>query len=303
MFSVIFGVGAALGFGSSDFLGGLASRQIGSIRTVWVTALTALLALFLSSFILVGTPSADAWLFGGLSGIAGVLALVCLYASLAIGPMSILSPIGAVVGAVVPTVWDILIGESLPWYAYLAIVLALVAVAIVGFTPGEQSHKPNVKGLTLSLTAGLLFGVYYVFLDMAPDDAGLWPLIANRTVSVAIMTVAVLVTVVIHRARRRALGNAGPHESADFAAGDVGKIHWRVGLQFALIAGVLEAFSTSMYLYGVVSGSLTVVSVLTSLYPAGTIILATLVLNERLGRVQVVGLVLAVIAAAGLALA
>ncbi len=303
MLSVLFGVGAALGFGSSDFLGGLAARQIGAIRTVWITALTALTALYFGSFIFNGTASPESWLFGGLSGVAGVLALVCLYASLAIGPMSILSPIGAVVGAIVPTVWDIVIGESLQWYSYVAIVLALIAVAIVGFTPGEHVRRPSAKGLALSLFAGFLFGVYYIFLDLAPDDAGLWPLIANRSASAAIITVAVVGATLIRLARRRSRAPQLPHESSELAAGDAGIIHWRVGLQFALITGLMEAVSTGLYLYGIVSGSLTVVSVVTSLYPASTIILATIVLNERLGKLQYVGLGLAVVAAIGLALA
>ncbi len=303
MLSVLFGVGAALGFGSSDFLGGLAARQIGSIRAVWAAASTALISLYFASFFVGGAPSSESWLYGGLSGAAAVFALVCLYASLAIGPMSILSPIGAVIGAVVPSLWDIFTGQALQWYAYVAIVIALVAVAIVGFTPGQQVQKVSAKGMALALSAGTFFGIYYILLDLAPDDAGLWPLIANRSVSVSVLTIAVVCVAILRWVRRQSRAAQSPNETADLAAGDVGVIHWRAGLQFALITGVIEALGTALYLYGIVSGSLTVVSVVTSLYPASTIILATIVLNERLGKLQYVGLSLAVVAALGLALA
>lgn len=302
MISVFFGVGAALGFGSSDFFGGLAARQIGSLRTVWITAMTALAALYLGTFVLIGSAPPEAWLFGGLSGAAGVIALVCLYASLAIGPMSIVSPIGAVLGAVVPTAWDIVIGEPLSWWAYGAIVLALVAVAIVGFTPGENVQRVKARGLALSLVAGFLFGVYYILLDLAPDDSGLWPLVANRGVSVIVMTLVVAGAFIGRFMRRRARANQPPHETSDILAGDVGVIHWRLGLQIAVITGVLEALSTSLFLYGIVSGSLTVVAVLTSLYPAVTIVLASVFLREHISRTQYIGLAVAGLAVVGLAL-
>lgn len=303
MISALLGLVSALGFGTSDFLGGLAARYLGSLRTVLITGITSLIALLLGSLWLTGNWSLESWLFGGLSGLAGVIALVCLYASLAIGPMSILSPIGAVVGALVPTVWDIFAGDALGWFSYLAIALALSAVVMVSLAPGEHGVKPSIKGITLATAAGLLFGIYYILLDLAPDDAALGPAVANRAVAVVVIAIAVAAASVTRRMRRANSANRTPVQSSDIAAGEEGSLDWRRGLGLALITGVIEAVGTSLYLFGVVTGSLTVVSVLVSLYPAMTIVLATLVLKERLGVVQYVGLAVALIAASALALA
>lgn len=288
MVSVIFGLVAALGFGASDFFGGISARHIGALRTVWVTAATSLAVLALGSLIFMGSWSLDALLYGALSGLSGVVALVFLYASLAIGPMSILSPVGAVVGALLPTIWDFFVGIPLGWFAYVAIALALLAVGLVGFTSEQNAAKPSVRGLTFAILAGTGFAAYYVLLDLAPDDAGLTPLIANRAVSASFATFAVGVVVLLHwlKMRTKPLG-----------------VNWRKGLPIALGAGLIEAIGTAFLLYGLVAGNLTVVAVLTSLYPAGTILLATVVLKEHIGKVQFVGLAIALIATVGLALA
>lgn len=303
MLSVVFGLGAALGFGASDFFGGMSSRHMGALRTVWVTGATSLVVLLLGSLLLVGTWSPDALFFGALSGLSGVFALVCLYASLAIGPMSILSPVGAVVGALLPTIWDFFVGVPLSWFAYLAILCALLAVALVGFSPEKDAVRPSIRGLVFAVLAGTGFAAYYVLLDLAPDDAGLTPLIANRGVSTLLATISVALVVLLQVLRSR---NAQPGldgDRSDISSGERGVVNWRAGLPTAIGAGVIEAVSTALVLYGLVAGNLTVVSVLTSLYPAGTIVLATLILKERIGRLQYVGLGIGLLAAVALALA
>lgn len=303
MFSVIFGVSAALAFGGSDFLGGISARRIGALRTVLVTAWTSLVVLLLGSLVLPQVWSSDAVFYGGLSGLSGVIAIVFLYASLAIGPMSILSPVGALVGALLPTIWDFFTGEKLSVFAYVAIALALVAVVIVGLSPEENAVKPKLRGVVFAVLAGAGFAAYYVLLDLAPDDAGLIPLIANRTVSSVGASLAFAAVVFWHWMHTRGFFGTDGTPRADIAVGEKGALDWRKGLPIALIAGAIEALGTALVLYGLVAGNLTVVSVLTSLYPAGTIVLATLVLKERIGKLQYVGLAIALIAAAGLALA
>lgn len=303
MLSVIFGVSAALAFGGSDFLGGISARRIGALRTVFITAWTSLAALALGLLVLPEVWSTDAIFFGGLSGLSGVVAIVFLYASLAIGPMSILSPVGALVGALLPTIWDFFMGEKLSPFAYVAILLALVAVAIVGFSPEESAVKPKLRGLIFAVLAGTGFAMYYVLLDLAPDDAGLIPLVANRAVSSIGATLAFVAVLLWHWMHSRGWFGKDGRPRADIAVGEEGSIDWRRGLPIALIAGAIEALGTALVLYGLVAGNLTVVSVLTSLYPAGTIVLATLVLKERVGRLQYIGLGIALIAVVGLTLA
>lgn len=301
MLSVVFGLGAALSFGGSGFFGGIGARHMGSLRTVWITTWTSVVVLALGLLIFTGTWSGNAVLFGTLSGLCGAIALVFLYASLAIGPMSILSPVGAVVGALVPALWEFLTGVQLAWFAYLSIALILVAVLIVGFSQEKGAVKPTAKGLTFALLAGAFFGGYYIFLDLAPDDAGLAPIFINRTVSALLATVALAVVLIAHQARKQRMlagtAPAGAEQPAQQA------IDWRKGLPVAAFAGTIEALGSSFVLFGFVAGNLTVTTVLTSLYPAGTIVLATLVLKERLAPLQYVGLALALVAAAGLALA
>jgi len=301
MLSVIFGLSAAFSFGGSGFFGGMSARHMGSLRTVWVTTTSSVFVLLLGSLFFVGQWSSNALLFGALSGVCSAFALVFLYASLAIGPMSILSPVGAVVGALLPAIWDFFTGEPLSWYAYLAIVLVLVAVVIVGASSEKNAVKPSAQGLILAVLAGTGFAGYYVFLDMAPNDAGLAPIIVNRSVSALLATLALLGVLVTQQLRKqRVVTHVG---GSDTSSATRGTINWRKGLPIALAAGVIEAIGSAMVLFGFVAGNLTVVTVLTSLYPAGTIVLATLILKERLGRLQYVGLTLALVAAAALALA
>lgn len=297
MLSAIFGLATALSFGGSGFFGGVSARHMGSLRTVVITTWASVVVLAIGIVIFVGNWSGDAILFGALSGLSGAIALVFLYASLAIGPMSILSPVGAVVGALVPALWEFFIGVQLAWFAYLSIALILVAVLIVGFTQAKDAVKPTVKGLLFAVLAGAFFGAYYIFLDLAPDDAGLAPIFVNRTVSALLASVAIGIVLLINRLQKnKAL-------SADGQPPVQQVVNWRKGLPIAAFAGVIEALGSAFVLFGFVAGNLTVTTVLTSMYPAGTIVLATLVLKERLAPMQYVGLALALVAAAGLALA
>lgn len=303
MLSVVFGLAAALSFGGSGFFGGISARHMGSLRTVWVTTWTSVFVLALGLLLFTGTWSADAVIFGALSGLCGAIALVFLYASLAIGPMSILSPVGAVVGALVPALWEFFTGVQLAWFAYLSIALILVAVLIVGFTQEKGAVKPTAKGLLFAVLAGTFFGAYYIFLDLAPDDAGLSPIFVNRTVSALLATVALVVVLIAHQARKQQALTTGAQGGSDAQQPAAQIINWRKALPIAAFAGTIEALGSAFVLFGFVAGNLTVTTVLTSLYPAGTIVLATLVLKERLAPLQYVGLALALVAAAGLALA
>ncbi len=303
MLSVIFGLSAAFSFGASGFLGGMGARHMGSLRTVWVTTTSSVFVLLFGTLFLAGIWSQDAIFFGALSGICGAIALVFLYASLAIGPMSILSPVGAVVGALLPTIWEFFTGEPLSWFAYLAILLVLLAVVIVGLSSEKNAVKPSLKGLIYAVLAGTGFAAYYVFLDLAPNDAGLVPVIVNRAVSAILVTVVLVGVLIVQWSRKQAGVRAGTQPGDDIAAGERNVMNWRRGLPIALAAGVIEAIGSAMVLFGFVAGNLTVVTVLTSLYPAATIVLATLILKERLGRLQYFGLALALVAAATLAIA
>jgi drug/metabolite transporter (DMT)-like permease len=305
MLIVTIGLVGALIFGAADFLGGLASKRISALRVTAIVAASGLVVLVAAMPIpfLRGSWSWNAVLLGGLSGVTGALAISLLYGCLAIGPMSILSPTTAVVSAVVPMVAGLVRGERLPLLGYIAIGLALVAIVLVGFVPEKGAVRPSLKALSMAVGSGTMIGAFLIIIDLTPDDSGLVPLIANRAVNAAILLLAI--GVVSQLARRRAVRTTGePATAASLARGTRRRGNlWHNGLTIALVCGGLDAFANILLLIGLRLGELTVMSVLTALYPAGTILLAAIVLKERIAPVQIIGLVLAIGAASMLALA
>ena len=286
MFPVIVGLSSALVYGAADFLGGTASRRISPVRVTAVAAITGLVVLLVALPVVGGTWSREAVLLGALSGVTGAVAIGLLYACLAIGPMSILSPLTAVVSAIVPLTIGLAGGERLGAIGYVALVLALVAVVLVGFVPERGAVRPRLAGVAMAVGSGIAIGAFLVIIDQTPDDSGLVPLVLNRAVSGAILFAAAGVLALV--ALRRGVPDARG---------------WRAGLTLAILCGVVDAAANTGLLLGLRLGELSVMAVLTALYPAGTIILAAVVLKERIAPVQIVGLVLAVAAGAMLALA
>jgi drug/metabolite transporter (DMT)-like permease len=288
--AVLIGVTGALIFGAADFVGGVAARRISAVRVTALGGLSGLVVLLIALPLFPSVWSAKAVLLGGITGVTGAVAVVLLYACLAIGPMSILSPLTAVISAVVPVLAGVVRGERLNGLGYLAIGIALVAVVLVGFVPEKGAVRPSLRALSMAVGAGTLIGVFLILIDLTPDDSGLVPLVVSRAVNAIVMFSAIGVGVLV--ARRR-----GIPSRARIAGG------WRPGLALGLIGGAVDATANALLLAGLRIGELTIQSVLTALYPAGTIILAAVVLRERIAPVQVVGLVLALVAAALLALA
>ena len=294
MLTVIVGLSTALVFGAADFLGGLAAKRMSSILTTAIAALTGLIVIVVIGLpLLGGVWSTEAVVLGALSGVAGAVAIGLLYACLAIGPMSILSPLTAVVSAIVPLTVGLVGGERLGPLGYVALALALVAIVLVGFTPpgrGElvrNAVRPSLKGVLMAIGSGAALGVFLILIDQTPDESGIVPLVVNRATNSTIMFA--LVGVLAFIAWRRGTGPA--HGAV------------RAGLALAIACGVLDAVANAGILFGVRLGELSVMAVLTALYPAGTIILAAIVLKERIALLQYVGLALAIIAGAMLALA
>ena len=287
MLTVAIGLVSALVYGTADFFGGLAARRIGAVLATAVAAATGLLVVLALLPFVGGTWSTEAVLLGALSGLTGAVAVGLLYACLAIGPMSILSPLTAVVSAIVPMAVGLARGEAVGMLGGVALVIALVAVVLVGFVPERGAVRPSLRGVLMAIGSGLAIGAFLVIMDAAPDDSGLVPLLANRVVNPTVMFAVVLVLVIAARRRGRP-----PRPRADLMA----------GVKLAVICGVFDALANAGLLWGIRIGDLSVIAVLTALYPAGTIILARIVLKERIAPVQAVGLVLAIAASAMLAL-
>jgi drug/metabolite transporter (DMT)-like permease len=332
MVPAFLGLIGAFIFGAADFLGGLASKRISAMLATAIAAASGLVLLLVVLPFFGGTWSAGAVLWGGLSGVTGAIAISLLYACLAIGPMSILSPLTAVVSAVVPMTVGLLGGDRLAPIGYWALGLALVAVVLVGFVPEKGAVRPSTKGILMALGSGAAIGSFMILIDLTPADSGLVPLVMNRAVNGGIMfaLVGVLALVAGRKAAARgaavrgvtapeavgpeATTGAGPRLATDAAPAAVltdaaptrtqaNKLSVRTGILLALACGVIDVVANTMLLVGIRLGDLSVMSVLTAMYPAGTILLAAVVLKERIAPVQWAGLVLAIAAAGMLAIA
>jgi drug/metabolite transporter (DMT)-like permease len=286
MFAVVVGLAGALVYGTADFIGGMASKRISPVRVTALGGASGFVILLIALPFVGGVWSWQAVLLGALSGVSGSIAIMLLYACLAIGPMSILSPVTAVVSAIVPLIAGTIRGDRLGPLSYIAVGIALVAVVLVGFVPERGAVRPSLRALAMAVASGALIGGFLIVIDLTPADSGLVPLVANRAVNAAIMFGIVGVLALLSRRQSSRTENRG----------------WRAGLVIALVGGAVDATANALLLFGLRLGELSIQSVLTALYPAGTIVLAAIVLRERIAPVQIVGLVLALVAATMLSL-
>lgn len=289
MLTVFLGLAGALAYGAADFFGGVAARKISAVVVTAGVALVGLVFIFAGSLLVDGVWSAEALFWGGLSGVTGAAAIGLLYACLARGPMSVLSPTTAFLSALLPVTWGLSTGGATSAWLYPALGLALVAVILVGIVPDQRAIRPKLTSLAMAVASGLLIGTFYVLIDQTPADSGLTPLVANR-LSQTVILIVVIVGLVLWRRRE-------PTRPSLFGGrGDLrGVIPIMVG------AGLLDAIANVAVIIGLRVGDLAVVSVLTALYPAGTILLAAAVLRERVTKIQLTGLGLALVASAMLA--
>ena len=297
MFSAAIALVGALVYGAADFFGGLAARRLRAIVVTAVAAVSGIVALLLATPLIGGTWGEGDLAWGVLAGIFGVVAVALLYACLAIGPMSILSPLTAVVSAVAPMLWGLLVyGEQLSVVGYAGLAVAVVAVVLVGFVPGEKVVRPSPRGIAMAAGAGLAIGGFLIVIDQTSESSGLLPLVVSRSTT-AVITAVVIAVIVVTAARR-----GGPAASAllvprSSASGQpISRAWW-----LAIACGALDAAANALALLALRVGELSIVSALTALYPAGTILLAAVVLRERVAAVQWVGLALALTAGAMLA--
>ncbi len=259
-------------WGSSDFAGGLMSRRLPAFAVVGFSQASGLLATTAAALWIGGFAGPWAWLpWAVLAGIAGSTGLVCFYAALAAGTMGVVSPIAAL-GAVVPVIVGVASGEQPSALAAFGVAMAL-AGAIAASGP-ELRGASGARPVVLAAIAGVGFGAALTFVAYGAEHSAVMTLWGMRVTSVLGFTVAAVLT--------RSLGGVSARDLAPLVAiglGDVG-------------ANLLFAIATQQ-------GLVSVTSVLASLYPVVTVLLAWALLHERLQRVQQVGVVAAL---AGVAL-
>jgi drug/metabolite transporter (DMT)-like permease len=286
--TVALGLIGAITYGAADFFGGLAARKSSTILVTAGVAIVGLIGIAGAAIFIPAINSADAWSYGVASGVAGAIGIGLLYGSLAIGPMSILSPATAFISAIVPVSVGLASGEGGGPTFFIALALALVAVVLVGFVPEKGAVRPRPLGVLMAAGSGTLIGLTIVLIDLSPADSGVIPLLANRIASSTLLVLAIGVVVITRMARSRTPRLPGFVE--------IGSL-WPT----VVAAGIFDVAANIAVIYGLRLGDLSVVSVLVALYPAGTILLASVVLRERIALIQWCGLGLALAASALLA--
>ena len=266
---VIFGLAASLCWGSGDFSGGLASRRANpssvvlAAYTVGFVLMVALAVIWQESF-----PAPVDLLWGGLAGVAGVLGLLAFYSALSSGKMGITAPVSAVLTAALPVLFSVITTGLPTLLQLLGFLLALLAITLIS-RPERTQGQP--QGIWLAVLAGCAFGCFFILISRVQPTSTFWPLAAARFTSVLVLLVVMLI-------RRQKLPPA------------------KAVAPLVLLAGVLDAIGNAFFVLAAHSGRLDVAAILSSLYPAATVLLAALVLRERVTRVQGVGVLLALLA-------
>ncbi|ROP64977.1 EamA family transporter [Curtobacterium sp. ZW137] len=314
MLTVLLGLSGALVYGFADFLGGLASRRVRPVTVAAIGAAVGIAPLLVGLVVVGGRFSWSATVWGALGGLSGAVGVLLLYAALAIGPMSVLSPLTAVFAAVVPVLVAVLRGTVLSPVAVGALVVAVVAVVLVASVPDPGGARLTTRGVVAAAVAGCGFGGIVLAFNETPADSGVAPLVVARVLQAVLLGAAALVWTRVASATSvtsvRSGGSADPAGPAPAGAvpgpGSAGASVRRIALVI-VACGVLDALANVFIQAGLHSSTdpstLPVMSVLNALYPIGTVVLAAVVLRERLTVLQAVGIGLALVASVALALA
>ncbi len=262
---------SGLTWGSADFVGGVMSRRLPT-AVVMVVSQGAGLLLTSGLVVALGEPVPESryLVAGALGGLAGAVGLASLYRGLAIGRMSIIAPIAALSGGV-PVIVGFLQGErpAALQLAGMAIAGAGVLLAVRVPEPPDVVERRGTRGVGLALMAALFLGLFVTSLDAAGEASALWASLMVRVVSVPLFVIAAIATA---RHSRRPTGK-----------------------ELSILVGVGAADNAANVMFALAArqGLLTLVSVLGSLYPVATVLLARWLLHERLARWQVAGVVAA----------
>jgi uncharacterized membrane protein len=267
---------SAAAYGASDFIAGLASRRVPAGHVAAATQTLGLVAAGVGVLLFPGAgpaPSALEW--GALSGVGSGVGTLALYRGLAIGRMTVVATLSAVLTAVLPVLVGVGLGNRLSALATAGVVIAIPAIVLVSWQPAAAGAGHDTRGEAgFGILSGAGFALLFIALDRAGTHSGAWPLVPGQLIS--------LLAVVPF-----ALGAFG----AAASPGRGGSL-WRL----LVAAGVLSGLANLLYLAATGHGALAVVAVLGAMYPAVTVIAARMVLAERWTTSQAIGLIVAAVA-------
>ncbi len=275
---IFLGLAAAVLYGSGDFLGGMATRRV-PVLAVLMLADTAGVIVALAAAVLSPGPASPAGLAWGISaGLIGGLGLIIFYVGLAAGPMSVVAPVAGLVSTVLPVAVALAGGERPGPGVYAGALLCLVAIVLASSGGATSAaSRPGRPGrgraIAYGTVSGALFGLFFLLIRNAGQSGELWPVAAGRIGELAVVLIAAAVL-------RRGLLPRGASVRLLLAAA---------------AAGAIDVVANICYVAATRTGMFGLAVVLASLYPAVTVLLARVVLGERLRWVQRTGLGLAAI--------
>lgn len=265
---------ASVLWGAADFAGGLAAKRAPAPLVACFSGLGALVVLFVAMPFMPGTPSGADLAWGVAAGACGAAGASLMYRALALGPMSLASPVFSMIGLCVPVLFGLAAGERPSPLAWSGVALAMLAIPLLAMTGEGPGHFPRAhvrRTLVVSIAAGLVIGWFLVFVARIGGTAGLWPLTVARVVAMSILGGWYL-------ARRQPL--VPPAEVRPTTLG----------------AGALDSSANVAFLVAVHAAPLVLISALVSLAPATTVLAARITLGERWTVPQGSGLVMALAA-------
>jgi drug/metabolite transporter (DMT)-like permease len=266
-------IASAVFYGAADFTGGLTSRRAGAIPVVVLSQFSGMVLLaLLLPFLPTASPSRLDLLWGVVAGLTGGIGVALLYRALAIGSMAVVAPTTAVCAVAIPVVVSVLLGERPAPLAVGGIFLGISSIVLVSqqhtAPQSDSRHTASTRKLPLgvgtALASGVAIGFFFLALARTEPDAGMWPLLVARLVSVALFGGVAIAT---RRSLRMPIGVAA----------------------LVILAGTIDMLANALYLLAARQGPLSIVVTLSSLYPASTVLLARLVLHERLNLLQITG--------------
>jgi len=267
---------SAVLFGAGDFFGGTAARRTHVLVVVAASHVIGLVMILAVAPVMAGAVTGQDLVYGALAGLFGLLGIGCLYHCLGQGPMAIVAPTTAISNAVLPVLWGVAHGERLSAVNTAGVLLGLAAIGLVSGGTGIRRliNAARVPPALVfeALLAGVGFAGFYICMNATTEASTPWPLVSARVVSAGL---ALLLLLYVGRSPipRRAEGGAA-----------------------VVFAGLLDMAANLAILLAIHRGLLSLTVVLSSLYPATTVILARTVLDERMSRNQVAGVAAALVA-------
>ncbi len=271
---ILLGLAAAVLYGGGDFVGGMATRRAHVLTVLTVAETAGVIAALAAAFIAPGAVSLTGLAWGFSAGVVGGLGLIIFYVGLATGPMSVVAPVSGLVSTVLPVAVALAWGERPGAGVYAGALLCLVAIVLAssaGGTGASRGAGRPGRAIAYGTASGTAFGLFFLLIRNAGQSGAVWPVAAGRVGEL----VAVLGTALVLRRGLRARGVDG-----------------RL-LLAASFAGVIDVIANICYVAATRTGMFGLAVVMASLYPGVTVLLARVVLGERLRWIQRAGLALA----------